>query len=206
MAKKRRTELDIDSELLADKSEEASPKITEPAAPPPPKPAEEKRPRKKINKLKLLIVIASGAAATTLTVALVWLAVSLFSSVTVKHEAPPPATPKPKQEAKPALDIAPVYPLQPFFIPLKEKGSTEGRLAKIQFDIEMVSPETQRDMDRNIILVRENIYFMLQNKTAADFMDKEKLGRLTVDVAIAVNRSLQSGGVSRVFVTDLLIN
>jgi flagellar basal body-associated protein FliL len=201
MAKKRRTELDIDSEFLAEKPEEAPPQAAEP--PPPERPAKEKRPKKKINKVKLLIVAASGVAAITLTVALVWLAASIFTSVS-KHKPAP--TPPPKQEATPAPVVSPVYSLQPFFIPLKEKGSTESKLVKIQFELEMVSPETQRDMDRNIILVRENIYFMLQNKVSADFMDKEKLAKLLVDVAIAVNRSLQSGGVSRVWVTDILVS
>ena len=202
MAKKRRTELDIDSEFLAEKPEEAPPQAAEP--PPPERPAKEKRPKKKINKVKLLIVAASGVAAITLTVALVWLAASIFTSVS-KHK-PAPTPPPPKQEATPAPVVSPVYSLQPFFIPLKEKGSTESKLVKIQFELEMVSPETQRDMDRNIILVRENIYFMLQNKVSADFMDKEKLAKLMVDVAIAVNRSLQSGGVSRVWVTDILVS
>jgi flagellar basal body-associated protein FliL len=202
MAKKRRTELDIDSDFLAEKPEEAPPKQGEPPAPP--QPAEAKHPKKKINKVKLLIVVGSGTAATTLTVALVWLAVSFFASATKHKPVTPP--PPPKQEAAPAPVVAPVYPLAPFFIPLKEKGSTESKLVKIQFEIEMVSQATQRDMDRNIILVRENIYFMLQNKAISDFMDKEKLAKLTVDVAIAVNRSLQSGGVTRVWVTDILIS
>jgi flagellar basal body-associated protein FliL len=204
MAKKRRTELDIDSEFLAEKPEEAPPP---PAAEPPPpeRPVKEKHPKKKINKVKLLIVVASGIAAITLTVALVWLAASIFTSVS-KHKPAPTPPPPPKQEATPAPAVSLVYSLQPFFIPLKEKGPTESKLVKVQFELEMVSPETQRDMDRNIILVRENIYFMLQNKGRADFMDKEKLAKLAVDVAIAVNRSLQSGGVSRVFITDILIN
>ena len=203
MAKKRRTELDIDSDFLAEKPEEAPPKQGDP--PPPPRPAEVKHPKKKINKAKLLIVVGAGTAATTLTVALVWLAVSFFASATKHKPVTPPPPPPPKQEAAPAPVVAPVYPLAPFFIPLKEKGSTESKLVKIQFEIEMVSPAIQRDMDRNIILVRENIYFMLQNKAISDFMDKEKLAKLMVDVAIAVNRSLQSGGVTRVWVTDILI-
>jgi flagellar basal body-associated protein FliL len=203
MAKKRRTELDIDSDFLAEKPEEAPPK--EVAPPPPDKPAKEKHPKKKVNKVKLLIVAASGIAAVTLTVALVWLGASVFTSAP-KHKPAPPPPPPPKEEAKPVPVVSAVYSLQPFFIPLKEKGATESKLVKIQFELEMVSPETQRDMDRNIILVRENIYFMLQNKVRADFLDKEKLAKLSVDVAIAVNRSLQSGGVSRVWITDILVS
>lgn len=205
MAKKRRTELDIDSDFLAEKPDEVPPKMGEPSPTPPP--AKEKPPKKKINKVKFLIVTASGVAATTLTVALVWLTISILTSVAKNKPAtPPPPPPTPKQEARPAPVFSPVYSLQPFFIPIKEKGSAESALVKIQFELEMVSPETQRDMDRNIILVRENIYFMLQNKARIDFMDKEKLAKLSVDVAIAVNRSLQSGGVSRVWITDILIS
>lgn len=203
MAKKRRTELDIDSDFLAEEPEEAPPKAEE-APPPPPKPAAVKPPRKKINKVKLLIVVGAGTAATTLTVAVVWLAISFFSSITTaKHDkiAPPP-----KQEAQPGPTIAPVYALDPFFIPLKEKGSTESKLVKIEFTLEMTSPETQRDIERNITLVRENVYFMLQSKTGRDFMGKEMLEKIAVDVAIAVNRSLQSGGVTRAWITDVLIS
>lgn len=202
MAKKRRTELDIDSDFLTEEAEEAPPKEDERPAPAP-KPAEVKHPRKKINKVKLLIVVSSGTAATALTVALVWLAISFFTSTTAsKHAASPP----PKQEEAPSVPVAPIYELAPFFIPLKEKGTAEGKLVKIQFALEMTAPETQRDIERNITLVRENVYFMLQSKTGSDFTGKEKLEKIAVDVAIAVNRSLQSGGITRAWITDVLIS
>jgi flagellar basal body-associated protein FliL len=203
MAKKRRTELDMDRDFLAEEPV-APPKDEKP--PPPPPPPEEKRPKKKINKVKLLIVAGSGIAATTLTVALVWLAISFFGAIAERKHAPPPPPPAQPEEPTPIPLIAPIYALEPFFIPLREKGSAESKLVKIQFALEMTSPETQRDMDRNITLIRENIYFMLQGKAKGDFTGKERLEKLTVDVAIAVNRSLQSGGVTRVWITDILIN
>lgn len=206
MAKKRRTELDMDRDFLAEEPEEpvAPPKEEKPAEPP--KPAEPKRPKRKINKVKLLIVAGSGIAATTFTVALIWLAVAFFSSMAERRQAAKPPPPPPKESATPVPFVAPVYALHPFFIPLREKGSAESKLVKIQFALEMASPETQRDMDRNITLVRENVYFMLQNKAKSDFTGRERLDKLAVDVAIAVNRSLQSGGVTRVWITDILIN
>jgi flagellar basal body-associated protein FliL len=204
MAKKRRTELDIDSDFLAEEAEEAPPKEDERPAPAL-KPAEVKHPKKKINKVKLLIVVSSGTAATALTVTLVWLAISFFTSTpAVKHAAPPP--PPPKQEEAPSVPVTPIYELAPFFIPLKEKGLAEGKLVKIQFALEMTAPETQRDIERNITLIRENVYFMLQSKASADFTGKERLEKIAVDVAIAVNRSLQSGGVTRAWITDVLIS
>lgn len=205
MAKKRRTELDIDGDFLAEEPEEAPPKAEE-AAPPPPKPAAPKPAKKKINKVKLLIVLGAGTTATALTVALVWLAISFFSSITAARRAATPPPAPPKQEAQPGPTIAPVYALDPFFIPLKEKGPAESRLVKIEFTLEMTSPETQRDIERNITLVRENVYFMLQGKAGNDFMGKERLEKIAVDVAIAVNRSLQSGGVTRAWITDVLIS
>lgn len=204
MAKKRRTELDMDRDFLAEKPKEPATPPKEEKPPEPPKPAAEKRPKRKINKVKLLIVVASGTAATTLTVALAWLAVSFLGSIAERRQAANPPAPAPT--AAPAPFIAPVYALHPFFITLKRKGSAESDLVKIQFALEMASPETQRDMDRNITLVRENVYFMLQNKAKSDFMGREKLDKLAIDVAIAVNRSLQSGGVTRVWITDILIN
>ena len=206
MAKKRRTELDMDRDFLAEEPEEpvAPPKEEKPAEPP--KPAEAKRPKRKVNKVKLMIVAGSGIAATSLTVALVWLAISFLGSITKSRQAAHPPPPAPKAPTAPALIVAPVYTLHPFFIPLKGKGSGQSDLVKIQFALEMASPDTQRDMDRNITLVRENVYFMLQNKGKNDFTGREKLDKLAVDVAIAVNRSLQSGGVTRVWITDILIN
>ncbi|MBF0290615.1 MAG: flagellar basal body-associated FliL family protein [Nitrospinae bacterium] len=203
MAKKRRTELDIDSDFLAEEQAEAPPKVEE--APSPPKPEAPKPPKKKINKVKLLIVVGAGTAATVLTVALVWLAIVFFSSITAaRHVEPPP--PPPKEEAQPGPTIAPTYALDPFLIPLKEKGAAENKLVKIEFTLEMTSPETQRDIERNITLVRENVYFMLQSKEGRDFIGKEMLEKIAVDVAIAVNRSLQSGGVTRAWITGVLIS
>ena len=207
MAKKRRTELDMDRDFLAEEPV-APPKDEKPSpSHPAPTPPADKRPKKKINKVKLLIVAGSGIAATTLTVALVWLAISFFGSIAERRHAPPPPPPPAQPEAAtPTPMVTPSYALEPFFIPLREKGSVESKLVKIQFALEMTSPETQRDMDRNITLIRENVYFMLQGKDKSDFTGKERLEKLTVDVAIAVNRSLQSGGVTHVWITDILIN
>lgn len=204
MAKKRRTELDIDRDFLSQEQEAPPPppKASEPPPPPPP-PASKRR---KVNKVKLAIVTGVSLATVSLTGAIVWLAVSFIQSMPESHEE---AKPKAAQEASPkpkTSSVAPMYSLHPFFIPIKEKGVAGGKFARIQFALEMTSTDVQKDVDRNITLVRENVYFMLQGKDKSEFTGREKLEKLAVDVAIAVNRSLQSGGVTRVWITDILIS
>ncbi|MBI4667075.1 MAG: flagellar basal body-associated FliL family protein [Nitrospinae bacterium] len=206
MAKKRRTELDIDQEFLA---EEKKPEPPPPAPPPPEKKPEEPKHHRKINKVKLLMITGAGVAAIVVLGLIIWVAVTFIFAGENEAQAPeaPPAPPPqeaPKTPEGGGVNQA-LYVLEPFFVPLPGKDGAPGGFVRIQFSLEISDPDVKGDLDRNVTLVRENVFFILRGKSREDFKGAEKLGQLSVDVAIAINRSIQSGGVTKALITELVV-
>jgi len=215
MKKKRRTELDIDPTTIveneAEAEVEASP--TE-AAPPAPKEAVESTPGKKINYTKLLMLIAAGIALVAVTSAIGFGVVSIVKSLTSEapkkeaiKPAPPPApkldTPTPSPPVATQTVTEPIYQLKPFFVPIGKKG--EESFVRIEFAAEMTGPEVKKEIERNLVLIRENIFFMLKNLSVEDFTNEKKREKVAVEAAIALNRSIQSGAVNKMLITALTI-
>ena len=202
MVKKRRTELDIDKDLAP---EAPPPPPPAPAAPPPvvEEPPAPPLPGKKVNKIKLLILIGVGSAALILSGLLIWGIITLVSSMQSAKKAPPP--PPQKKEKKVEAPKPNIYTLQPFFMPLGNKLGGKSHFVRIQFSLETSSPAVEKDIERNMTLVRENIFFLLKDKEESDFKGEDKLKQLSVDVAISINRSIQSGGIMRAYIAEIVL-
>ena len=221
MAKKRRTELDIDPAIVAEppsqpeKEEappppQAEPTPSEQPAPPGPPAEEETPPKRKVNYLKLLTLVALGSLLLVVAMALgagVMMFLLSGSEEPAKKKAAPTATertPAPeKKKAAPKIPAPPLYQLKPFLVQIGD--GKEKSLVRVGFAAEMSRPEVSKEIERNLILIRENIYFILRRKSIDDFMDLEKRRKMAVEVAIALNRSIQSGAVNKVYVTDLTV-
>lgn len=224
MNKKRRTELDIDPTAIPYKEEEEAAPAKEPEAPEEKKPPEEKappppaqsKPRRKINYFKLLTLALVGGALIILAVAIGFGVTALVTSflqepeqVEEKEPPPPPLTlpiPEPstvKKDEKADIPAPPLYELKPFFL-TKGEGKDKS-FVRVGFAAEMTGAEVSKEIERNLVLIRENIYFLLQEKSLDSFENEEKRKRLAVEVAIALNRSIQSGAVNKVLITSLTI-
>ncbi|MBI5814367.1 MAG: flagellar basal body-associated FliL family protein [Nitrospinae bacterium] len=209
MAKKRRTELDIDKDLAPEPAPPPPPPVEAPPPPPPPEEsAEAPRPVRKINKVKLMILVGLGTLGLLLTGLLIWGGVSLYASNQAKKAAEEAAKAEAAKAAKePPAPKPNLYALQPFFINLAPgKGNGKATFARIEFSLETGSPAVEKDIERNVTLVRENIFFLLRNMSEDDLKGEEKLRQLSVDVAISINRSIQSGGITRALITELVLN
>lgn len=223
MNKKRRTELDIDPSIIAEKPPpEKTAERGEPA-PPPGKPAAEKPPeeaaekaapkKRRINYLKLLVLALAGAAMLAVAGALGFAVMALIHSLPEETtaeqpaQAPPPAPviPRKPAPAKKTVKIPapPLYEFEPFFITLVD--GDDVTLIRAGFAARMSGENVKEEIERNLTLIRENIYFVLGEKKLEDFKDPERRKKTSVDVAIAINRSIQSGAVEEVFVTSLTI-
>lgn len=207
--KKRRTELDVDDSLVA-----------EPAPPPPPPPAEETEeepeapppeppppPKRKVNKIKLLIVLSSGLGVILLVSAVVW---GIMVYIKSRPEEPEPA-PEPvvKEEKEPvaslapapAVDIPPVYQFRDFYVNM-ESGK-DVVIVRIALAAQMSDAKVKDEIVRNLVLIRENIYSFLRSRKISGFSDEKKKKEMAVEIAIILNRSIQSGAVTRVYITGL---
>lgn len=212
MAKKRRTELDVDPALELEPEEE---QVAEPAGEEPPKPAPEepkapeKSPKPKVNKTKLAMIIGGALVLAVLGGFIVWMSIGVMD---VEEEKP-----KPKPEDKVAelaiptaaivdevkVDLPLLYKFEPFLVPVGKKGAQA--LVKIAFAVEMSEDDVKKEIDRNLVLIRENIYFLLRNKSVTVFKNKRALNRVASEIAVSLNRSIQSGAVLNTYVTRLTI-
>ena len=86
--------------------------------------------------------------------------------------------PQVKKEIKhtDALNIGPIYPLDPFTVNLKSSGAT--RYLKCTINLEMDSPNTQPELDKLKPAIRDLIIRILSSKTVPEISTargKEKL-------------------------------
>ena len=206
--KKRRTELDIDGAIAPapPAPEPAPPPAPEPAAPHPaeaPAPAVHKR---KVNKAKLLMILSASLGAVTLLGAVSWGVWSFIASRAAEKpkETPAPvAAPAPSAPKAPPIVVPPMYGFQPFHLNYGE-GDRE-RIVKVALAAELSEAKVADEIERNLVLMRENILFYFKSKKLDEFRAQPKRERMEVDIAIILNRAIQSGAILKIMVTDLTI-
>jgi len=215
--KKRRTELDIDPSILTEaegeaSSEQAAPAVSEPVGEKEPKakqePPEGEVKKGKINKAKLALIAVGSLGVVSLMAAIVW---GIMASPTEKSEEPEKAKTEKivKKEApvvavsKIEVNIPPTYVFKPFLVNLG-KGEN-SHLVRVDFFAQMSDKKVSEEIKRNLVLIRENIYYFLQSKSIDMFKDEERKKRMAVDMAIVLNRSIQSGAITKVLVSGLII-
>ncbi|VAX17554.1 hypothetical protein MNBD_NITROSPINAE04-526 [hydrothermal vent metagenome] len=215
--KKRRTELDIDPSILSETEAEASSENGDPAAVAPAVEKESEAKEKsteggvkkiKINKAKLALIAAGGMGAVSLAAAIVW---GIMASPPEKTEEPEKAkVEKVVEKEEPVavapkieFNIPPIFVFKPFLVNLG-KGDNR-RLVRVNFSAQMSGDKVNEEIKRNLVLIRENIYYFLQSKSIDMFRVEEKKKRMAVDMAIVLNRSIQSGAITKVLVSGLVI-
>lgn len=196
MAKKRRTELDLDlssEPLIAEETEEAvAPPTQEEEAPPLEKPSI-------WPKIPIKLVVLVGALLFILTA----LGITAYLVLTKPAEVEkieeevknPTPTPIPYE---PLI----TYDLAPFFLPM---DSSEGgkEFLSIQFALEINNEAVRKELDRNLLLIRESILLYIQTKREEDFQNPEKRMDTLSEIKTVINRSLQSGHVKQLFVIEM---
>ncbi len=205
--KKRRTELDIDDDLLAPREEA----VDAPPAPPeepeaPPVGSKEETPSRWTRK-KLLIVGGLALGGMLVTAVGVWGTLTYMTDepkpipteTPTATIAPTPPPPPPPATAKP---IAPTYSFEPFIIPIRQGADVQ--FITLSLAVEMSGPEVEKEIERNLVLVRENIFTVLERARLEDLREEEKRRKLLIEVAIAVNRSIQAGAVMNTMVTGMV--
>lgn len=205
--KKQRTELDLDDDIPEE----------EPTAPPAPEqPKEEPAPKEtaaeeesegepRFTKKKIIIIASASFGALVLIGGL------LFFFMSGEEKKPAEPVKKIKKEPAPirsktdlAIPAPDLYTFEPFIVKLK--GDKEGRFMRAQFAVMMNEPDVIREIERNLVLVRENIYDLLLDLDRDSFTDPDKKEKNLIKVAIAVNRSIQAGAVTKAYITELTIN
>ncbi|MBI5427006.1 MAG: flagellar basal body-associated FliL family protein [Nitrospinae bacterium] len=144
---------------------------------------------------KKLIIIAGAALLTLLAGGIV--AVYFFMGKPAEKVEEETAKKAPEAEAPEAGKIQKVniFKLDPFFIPLVEDDKETGEFVTVTPYLLMSNVKLDREINRNLYLIRKNIYSILRRKRPDDYK-KDKLRteeRLKKEVLTAANTLLLSG-------------
>lgn len=206
MAKKRKTELDID---VVDE-EMAPPPKAEEAPPPPPKEGtaveegekKEKKPFIHPSVLKLGLII--------LPILLVLGGIGFGVSSYLKKQARLAEEERLKQEElkKQEERLAQIpqvltYEMSRFFVPLKDKE--EEKFLSLILSLELSSDKVSVELDKFLPSIREAMFFYLSEKTSANLSGQANMELLEKDLKLLINRNLQSGSVKKVLFLEYII-
>ena len=102
-----------------------------------------------------------------------------------------------------------IYELEPFFLPIREDGKETGRFISISANLLLSNRVLNREIDKVLPLVRENIYTILRRKRPSDFNLKRSRTeeRIKKEILIASNTLLLAGTgtITDVFFTRFVV-
>ena len=109
---------------------------------------------------------------------------------------------KPKKDTE-ALEIGPIYPLDPFTVNLKSTGAT--RYLKCTINLEIDSPETQPELDKMKPLIRDIIIRILSSKTVPEISTAKGKEKLKEEIKKNLNTKIATGEIRNVYFTAFVI-
>jgi len=109
---------------------------------------------------------------------------------------PPPEPPAPKQEI--------VIPMEPFLVELTDsQGHT--RFLTIRFTAVTQEKSVELEFKRNIIVLRDAVYYYLQNKKLEFLTDKNNADVLKKDVLSVINQFIGAQPLDNLLIEDYLV-
>ncbi len=113
-------------------------------------------------------------------------------------------------DTDPALPVKPVvYELQPFFLPLLNKGKETGKFISVKAQLLLSNKLVEREVDRALPLIRQNIYAILKRKKESDFLRNKKQieARVKKEILLSANTNLVSGigNIEDVFFSEFMV-
>jgi len=200
----QKVELDLDdAPFLEDEKEEAPP-------PPPgeePGQQEEEAPPPPWWKKKAVVF---GGAALVLVILAALAYFLIFSGK--KEEIPPPPAEETAEEGAQETTAPPPLPeakevvvvMDPFLVEqTNEKG--EAFLVSLQFSITTTSPDFEKELSRNAVVLRDAVYYFLKNKQLV-YLDDEKVAEsLKQDIMSVMNQFLGDEQIKNLFIEKYVV-
>lgn len=150
--------------------------------------------------------------AAVLLLALIGGGVALYVTLTKTEPVPEEAVvaqPAKEEEEEIVLQKVNAYKLEPFFIPLLKDDQETGEFVSIASTLLLSNNKLDREIEKNLSIIRKNIYYILRRKHPDDFKgDQRKIEeRLKKEIMVAVNTLLLSGTgtVTDVFFTQFIV-
>ena len=205
----QKVDLDLDdAPFLEDEAEEeAPPPAAETAASPFDEPEAQVKPSRK----KLFIIIGAVAFVLVAGVAAYFLFLKKTApppspqetSAPAEEAPPPPVAPTPPPEP-PAPKREIVMPMEPFLVELTDAGG-RTRFLTIRFTAVTREPAVELEFKRNIIVVRDAVYYYLKNKNLEFLTDKNNADALKKDVLSVINQFIGAQPLDNLLIEDYLV-
>ena len=138
----------------------------------------------------------------------------LFSDPEITEEeqeeiAIPEVTDEEAPEEGPKILNANIYKLEAFLLPIKTVGENQDRFVNIKLFFVLSNRKLDKELDKNIQTIRENIYNLLKRKKPKEYLQykmriKERLKREIVTVSNSLLAS-GSGTIQDVLFTEFVV-
>lgn len=206
----QKVDLDLDDAPFLEDEEEA-PAAEEGQAEestPFPVEAEEKKPSRK----KKLILIAAPVLLLVIGAAVFFLLhkkpapppAPVEETPPVEQAPPPPPEPVPTPPEPPAPKQEIVMPMEPFLVELTDsQGRT--RFLTIRFTAVTQEKAVELEFKRNIIVLRDAVYYYLKNKKLEFLTDKNNADVLKKDVLSVINQFIGAQPLDNLLIEDYLV-
>ena len=108
-----------------------------------------------------------------------------------------------KKKVKNMTEIGPIYPLDQFIVNLVSNNSS--RYLKCKIDLELDSPELQREADKKLPAIRDLIIRILSSKTVEEIQTAKGKEKLKEEIKRKINELLSTGEIRHVYLTEFVI-
>ncbi|UJX40464.1 flagellar basal body-associated FliL family protein [Desulfovibrio sp. JY] len=120
------------------------------------------------------------------------------------EQAPPPPEPVPTPPEPPAPKQEIVIPMEPFLVELTDsQGRT--RFLTIRFTAVTQEKAVELEFKRNIIVLRDAVYYYLKNKKLEFLTDKNNADVLKKDVLSVINQFIGAQPLDNLLIEDYLV-
>jgi len=108
-----------------------------------------------------------------------------------------------KHKVSDLANIGPIYPLDPFTVNLI--SSNADRYLKCKIDLELDSPDLQKEIDKKLPAIRDMIIQILSSKTVEEIQTAKGKEKLKEEIKNKINSILTTGEIKNVYFTQFVI-
>ncbi len=162
---------------------------------------EEKEEKKEGGSKLLLIVIIILLLLLLIIGGLV--AYFLLSGNEQKQQQPQMQKMEKKHKVNSMAEIGPIYPLDPFIVNLVSPNA--DRYLKCKIDLELDSPNLQKEIEKKLPAIRDLIIRILSSKTVEEIQTAKGKEKLKEEIKRKINQILTTGEIRNVYFTEFVI-
>ena len=119
------------------------------------------------------------------------------------NQAQTPQKTEKKKKVDDMTQIGPIYPLDQFIVNLVSNNA--NRYLKCKIDLEMDSPDLQKELDKKLPAIRDLIIRILSSKTVEEIQTSRGKEKLKEEIRRKLNEMLTTGEIRHVYFTEFVI-